>query len=234
MSVSCRCNLVKNKQMSTNDRNLRIAADGSGDDGDDVGVSQRSEQSVSLATDIVGRPLPSPEQILCFAVVNSMVGDGVVDSVVRDFDTLRHRRKLRNEKRRRNSSNGLSASPLRTLLPLPLLPPPPQSELSDENIAFVGGTIKLFDLCLRFCFFDFVVDAAGDGGGEIDPVGDKLDTSVFCTEFLLDLRRKLMVFVRVFSFLSFVFFFFLNSRELNFHEMCRTLSLSICALPSRI
>lgn len=203
VSVSCRCNLVKNKQMSTNEYNLRIADDGGGDI--DVGVSQRSEQSVSLATIIVGRPLPTPlppEQILlCFAFADaddaSFVGDcGAESFVVRDLDTLRHRRKLRNEKRRRNSSNGLSASALRTLVPAP-----PSELLSDENNAFVGGTIKLFDLCLRFCFFDFDDDdddgtGNGDGGGDSDPVGDMAhDSALGSTFLLLLLRRKLIVVV---------------------------------------
>lgn len=208
VSVSCRCKLVKNKQMSTNEWNLRMAGDGSGGDVD-VGVSQRSEQSVSLATVRVGRPLPSPVQtwLLFGAAVKSLVGDWGVESLVRDFDTLRHRRKLRNEKRRRNSSNGLSASALRTL------PLPPQSGLSEEEKkVVVGGTIKLFDLCLRFCFFDF--DDCGDNGGggdECDPVGDRLHTSEFCTEFLLDFRRKLMV--------SSFFFFFQFLINLNVYQL---------------
>lgn len=33
----------------------------------------------------------------------------------------------------------------------------------DPNNAVVGGTIKLFDLCLRFCFFDLDVDCVGTG-----------------------------------------------------------------------
>lgn len=185
--------------MSTNDRNLRSADDGGSGDVD-VGVSQRPDKLVSLATVIIGRPLPPPEQITEFTDVNSLVGDcdRDVDSVVRDFDTLRHRRKLRNEKRRRNSSNGLSAPALRTS------PLPRQSKLSAENESSVGGTIKLLDLCLRFCFFD-LGDCGDNGGGEIDTVGDK-HSSNFCTDFLLDFRRKLIV-----SFTVFPFVFDINS-----------------------